>query len=369
MIVAEAVDSLGVEYSAEILRQAQQIWEHTEFLNALDVTDDDSRFDDEYVEKFLRVGITGVALCISKCQHDFEDTLRAFLKWNRLVGSRTNLVLVRTVGDLDRALRDRKLGVFWALDRMPVIRAIEPGYIRAFGDQEDALRLLYDLGLRMSQLANYGGNVFGDGAGEPRDAGLTELGELVIRSMNELGITVDLAHAGHRTCLEAIDTSEFPVVISHAGCRALTSHPRNIDDDVIAKAAARGGMIGLDLIGNHILVGGGPYRQPTIEDWLRHLDHVVELVGIDYVGFGPDSKNRSYTWEGSDRGMRAAFPRFFESEGRLGPKGELGFVKGMTNPLTWPAIFPALLARGYTREDIGKVMGGNFRRVLTATWH
>ncbi len=160
--------------------------------------------------------------------------------------------------------------------------------------------------------------------------GISSFGQQVVREMNRLGILVDLSHAGEKSFYDALEMSNQPIVCSHSSCRALCDHPRNLTDDQMRALAAKGGVMQITMY-NGFLVKDG---EATVLDALRHLEHAIEVMGIDHVGIGTD----------------------FDGDGG---------VRGMANSSELLNFTRLLLARGYSEQDIEKIWGGNFLRVMT----
>lgn len=181
----------------------------------------------------------------------------------------------------------------------------------------------------------------GSSQGENPSMGLTEFGRDIVREMNRLGIIVDLSHVSDQTFYDAIAVSSKPVVVSHSNARAIANHPRNISDDMLRALAKNGGVIGINFNGEFLrdqktgrLIPGA--SRPTMESILKQIDHVVQVAGIDHVGFGSD-------WDGG-----------------IKPPPGLTTAAGML------LIIEALRKRGYNEEQLRKICGENFLRVLEA---
>jgi len=197
------------------------------------------------------------------------------------------------------------------------------------------LRNLYRLGVRAIGLTWNERNDIADGAGEWRSAGgLTRFGVEVVQEMNRLGMLVDVSHLAEPSFWDVIKYSAQPIIASHSNARALCDHVRNLADDQIRALAAGGGVMGV--------VFAPAFVHPekaTLERILDHIDHVVELVGIDHVGLGSDFDGIGATPEGLDDVSRL------------------------------PAITVGLVERGYSEADIKKILGGNYLRVFKEVFH
>jgi microsomal dipeptidase-like Zn-dependent dipeptidase/anthranilate/para-aminobenzoate synthase component II len=159
--------------------------------------------------------------------------------------------------------------------------------------------------------------------------GISPFGKEVVREMNRLGIMVDLSHAAEKSFYDALDISQQPIVCSHSSCRALCDHPRNLTDDQMRALAEKGGVMQVTLY-NGFLVRDG---EATITDAMRHLDHAIDVMGIDHVGLGTD----------------------FDGDGG---------IRGLASSSELTHFTRQLMARHYSQEDIQKLWGGNFLRVM-----
>ncbi len=175
--------------------------------------------------------------------------------------------------DVERITGQGKIAAILALE------GAEP-----LGQDLSALRLFYRLGMRMLSFAWMRRTAFGDGAWENDSrGGLTRLGRDAVREMNRLGIIMDVSHASDQTTWDILETSSRPVIASHSNARALQVHPRNLTDEMIEAIAASGGLVGVVAVAGYI-----SDTEPTIARWADHVDHIVELAGIDHVGIGCD---------------------------------------------------------------------------------
>ena len=185
-------------------------------------------------------------------------------------------------------------------------------------------------GIVYMTLCHNGDNDICDSArGNATHNGVSAFGRQVISEMNRLGIMVDLSHAAEKSFYDALEMSTQPIVCSHSSCRALCDHPRNLTDDQMRALAAKGGVMQVTLY-NGFLVKDG---EATIEDAMRHLEHAIDVMGIDHVGLGTD----------------------FDGDGG---------IRGLANSSELIHFTHELMARGFSQEDIQKIWGGNFLRVM-----
>ncbi|MDX1647264.1 MAG: membrane dipeptidase [Longimicrobiales bacterium] len=231
----------------------------------------------------------------------------------------------------------------------------------------DRIDLLYGFGVRSLGITYSESNALGNGLKEDRDGGLTKFGRKAVERMNKVGILIDCSHCGDRTTLDTVEWSEKPIVLSHIGARTLWDSNRLAPDEVLEAVAEKGGVIGIECAPHTTLTKR--HRNHNLEAFMEHFEYVKALVGIDHVGFGPD------TVYGDHVGLHhtyAANLSIQESRGRGRPDQhfeEVRYVQGMENPTEGSHnILRWLVRHGYSDEEIAKVMGGNALRVMDAAW-
>ena len=226
----------------------------------------------------------------------------------------------------------------------------------------DRLDVLYGFGVRSMGITYSESNVLGSGLREAGDAGLTDFGRQAVERMNKLGILIDTAHCGDQTSLDTIEVSQQPTVISHAGARALWDTPRLKPDHVLEALASKGGVLGIEAAPHTTLTER--YPRHTLDSCMEHFEYAVRLLGIDHVGFGPD------TMFGDHVGLHRAYAAQLSVTKVLGNKSfqPVAYVDGLENPADFPNLVRWLVKHGYSDEDIAKVMGGNALRVLKQVW-
>lgn len=221
-----------------------------------------------------------------------------------------------------------------------------------FGNDLAGLRLFHALGMRMLSFAWMRRTAYADGAWEnDSGGGLTRLGKQAVAEMNRLGIIPDVSHLSDRSTWDVLEASSGPVIASHSNARALRDHPRNLTDEMIQAIATSGGLVGAVAVANYIAE-----PEATVAAWVDHIDHMVNLVGIEHVGLGFDFYDEIETM-GASHGISAWGP--------LVGLGQLA-VPGMS---AWPDVVNLtgeLRQRGYLEEGMAKIYGGNFCRVLAA---
>jgi membrane dipeptidase len=296
----------------------------------------------ERLERWRAAGISYLSINAGYDVVPWTLTLEAVSQYRHWIRTHPEfLVQVETVEDIHRARREGKLAVTFDLEGM-----------NALNGDIGMVDLYYRLGVRQMLFAYNRNNLAGGGCHD-EDIGLTDFGREVIREMNRVGMVVDCSHCSYRTSMEAIEASESPVIFSHANARELCDHERNIWDDQIKACAETGGVIGVTGVGIFL----GP-KGPTVEHLVEHIDHMVELVGADHVGFGMDSVLHAHKPNQSFTRSRVYWPE------RQYPNGGTGYVP----PEEAPRLTQALVDRGYSEQDIRGILGGNFLRVAETVW-
>jgi membrane dipeptidase len=193
----------------------------------------------------------------------------------------------------------------------------------------------YERGVRTASLTWNHANEFAGGIETPTQ-GLTERGRALVRRLSELGVVLDLAHASEQTWRDVLDEgASFSV--THANCRAVCDHPRNLADWQLEALAKRGGVLGLAALPFFV-----DPDVPTISRWLDHFDHAVAVMGIDHVGLGADFVDQ------------------------VTPKSRFA-LDGFTGPEHFPLLVTTLRERGYKGERLEALLSGNWLRILRET--
>ena len=257
--------------------------------------------------------------------------------------------------------------------KIALMIGIEGGH--AIEDSLDILRDFYRLGARYLTLTHVNTNNWCDSSGDTgKHGGLTEFGRDVVRTMNDLGMIVDVSHISDQAYAHVLETTRVPVVATHSSCRALCRHPRNMTDDMLRALAANGGICMINFFAAFVndavaqvlmksqkrirTAGAGGTEevpndttdwesylewfsalgcpQATLDDVLDHIVHAATVAGIDHVGIGSD----------------------FD--------GVPALPEGLQTAASLPAITERLLERGLSEPDVEKILGGNFLRVFEA---
>lgn len=207
------------------------------------------------------------------------------------------------------------------------------------------LRNFYRLGLRSMQLTWNFRNELGDGVWENRTkGGLTRFGVEVITEMNRLGMVVDLSHMNREGFFQSLEVATAPLIVSHANACALLDNPRNLGDDQLKAIAAQGGLVGIFALPDRVAK-----KDANLEDLLKHLDYMVELMGIEHVALGLDF-------------IKYDGPRTLKDQHH--PLHKRTYVKDFEEIEDMPKLIEGLARHGYKEKEIALILGGNSLRVF-----
>ena len=255
-----------------------------------------------------------------------------------------------------------RIAVVWSINGPPIV-----GELQNPAQELSWVRDWYHLGVRLMHLSYNRRNFIADGCAEPADGGLSDLGRELIREMNKVGIIVDVPHTGLRSSTEAAQCSEKPIMASHTAARALFDFIRCKDDATLKAIAEKDGLVGVYACPG--MLGGSD----DLNMMLDHIVYIAKLIGADHVGIGTDleyhhnwteeecrvacyknAEFNSYSWWGDwSRGPHAA-------------KNPMESSTGSLAWIVWPLWTVGLVMRGFSDEDIAKILGRNFLRVLAA---
>ncbi|KPU42336.1 membrane dipeptidase (peptidase family M19) [Oxobacter pfennigii] len=232
-------------------------------------------------------------------------------------------------------------------------------------NEVERVEILYGFGVRLMGITYSEANSLGSGLKEKNDGGLTALGYKVVERMNKVGMAIDCSHVGDKTTIDIINASTKPVIISHCGSRDLWNSRRLKPDDLLKACADKGGVIGIEAAPHTTLTLKN--REHTIDSFMEHFEHLVDVIGIDHLAFGPD------TLYGDHVGLHHAFASNLSiksSHEGTADFEEVEYVKGLENPTEASInIVRWLVKHNYSDEDIAKVLGGNIIRALKDNWY
>jgi membrane dipeptidase len=316
-------------------------------------TDIDKLPTADAVAEVARSGITAINFTVSDAT--FEGTIQNLAYVDALIEKYPAAFMpVRLTSDIARAKGEKKIGII-------------PGFQHAAFLEEnlDRIEMFRRLGVRIMQLTYNNRGIFGDGCLEPGNAGLSKAGLAAVHRMNELGVAVDVSHCGYRTTSGAIENSAVPVLVTHAGCAAVYTHPRNKPDNILRALADRGGYFGVYFM---------PYlcaspTVPTREHVLDHLVHAINVCGTDHVGIGSDGPIQKIVLTPE---QKASFEADIARRKQLGigAPGEdrYPYVPDLSGPDRMSIIATGLQQRGQPAAVAEKILGANFQRVLGEIW-
>lgn len=359
----------------------ERLFRDAPFVNASDLTTvgslpgypTGSNFNAEYIARLKQGRFTVVsASLVFWLYDDFYEAARRIHDFHRLAKRHPDdLRMVWNYADIAAAEAEGKIAI--------LMHAHTPSII---GNDLRRLEILQMLGLRIIGFSHQQRSLLAEGAGEDLhdgDGGLSRFGVAVLKEMNRLQMVADLGHASDQSILQAARISEQPIIVSHTCVRALSDHrspsllQRNISDDAIRAVADNQGVVGIMALTPHLLAEQSD-RKPSIELYLDHIEHVIDLAGIDHVGIGTETGHG--TTADTMRQVMA------EVTGRLGdntpaidtfravanlPPGTALVVPGMEDMSRAKYnLIGEMIRRGYSDEAIEKILGRNFLRVYQA---
>lgn len=228
------------------------------------------------------------------------------------------------------------------------------------------LQIMHRLGFRILQPTYNAPSLLGDGILTPKDKGITEQGRAWVHEMNRLGMLIDLSHCSHQTGAGFIAESADPVVFSHANAYALCPSPRNKPDDQIRAVAEKGGVTGAIAFPAVVRMD----QRPTLADYLDQIEYLINLAGIEHVSIASDiSEGTPVTREEWQQKMGPDGP-YAALTAMLGDwfNYDTRFTEGFESLAQTPRIWDGIVGRGYSEDDVEKVLGRNLLRVFRAVW-
>jgi membrane dipeptidase len=255
--------------------------------------------------------------------------------WEALAG-RDDFVVVQSGADLEPVKRGEKRGLVVTME----------GALPVGDDGFFNLHNFYRIGMRSITLFWFKANQTGDGINEDRQCGLTNYGKQLVKEMNRLGMLIDVSQGTPQTFWDIIELSTAPVVASHSNASGYHQHKRNLTDDQVKAIAGGGGLVGVSTYTAHVGASN-----PTLDDLIRHIDYIVNLVGPDYVCFGLNilpgdlADNRQFF-----AGANIEFTSLY--------------LPGLEDITKLPDAVERLEKLGYSKETVDKIAWGNVIRVL-----
>lgn len=294
--------------------------------------------------RYRASGVHAVSLTIARDGQDTEQSMRQLLlERAALLALPQEIVLASSSDDVLAARLSGRLAVtfnFQGTDPFcQGLHTVEP---------------YWKLGVRHALLTYNSRNAVGFGCHDTTDGPLTSYGTCLVQEMNRVGISVDLAHTGQRTAMDAIAVSHQPVIVSHALAHAVHPHPRNVSDTLIRAVAQSGGVIGAS--GTGLFLGD---LQASTEAFVRHIDHMVQLVGAEHVAIGLDFNYDAV----------AAIRRAREQPSIYPDAGYANTSMQIIEPERLAELPGRLADLGYRATDIDAILGLNWLRIAAKNWN
>jgi membrane dipeptidase len=300
----------------------------------------------------LRAGGIDAVNAANVLWENFAGAIDEIAAWNRRFAEHADLIRpVRTVEDIHAAKHEGRTGIIMGWQNTSPIE-----------DRLDYVEIFKQLGVGIMQLTYNTQNYAGSGYLEEHDGGLSGFGRELLDEMARVGILCDLSHVGDKTTADAIAYSPRPLCMSHVLPRALRDVRRNKPDELMLACADRGGLIGTSFFSPGLAAG----NDATVHDVLDAMEHVIGLVGEDYVGIGTDfSQGHArpgpwLLWANKDKGTARQLTEF--GSVKINKPAGVDRVSKLAN------LTAAMQARGWSAPTILKLLGGNWLRLLTDAW-
>lgn len=273
------------------------------------------------------------------------EGIRSFDAW--IDANPAQVLKATSVADLDRAEREGKIAVFYLIQNST-----------PFGKDLDMVDTFYGLGLRSVQITYNYQNWAGAGCKERTDAGVSEFGLQLIEKLNDTNMLIDCSHANMPTMADTIRASSTPVIVSHTGCMAVHENIRNTTDENLRLLADNGGVVGIDQIRPHITT----LKDGALQHYLDHIEHAVNVCGVDHVGIGSDRDHRYI-----DLTPEYLAELRSEQGANLNEADLPWFMPELNGPRRMETIWDGLKGRGHADGELEQIMGANVRRVYSET--
>jgi membrane dipeptidase len=307
-----------------------------------------------------RHGVTSYAATAWRPHANVEQAMEEGMFWHLVARQNPNIILVETAEDIRRAKREGKTSILIAAQGGDFI-----------GNRLHRIEAFYRLGLRMMLPAYNTTNLICDGALDRTSSGLTRFGQLVVDECNRVGLLLDCTHLGKQSSLEIIERSSAPCVFSHSNPNGVVPNPSNIDDDQIKACVDKGGIIGLAPWGPLVMKPDTDHW-PTVDDFIDHIDYVAQLTGgTDHIGIGTDMSLGTYPDHEHDPWGEPDYPDVAGRYGRLitsDVRSPMRALDGWWNYTQVTNFVDRMLARGYSEDDVRKILGENYLRVFEQVW-
>jgi len=315
------------------------------------------------IQSLVDGGLSGANLTFCGHMHNFARGMDSFFQHVKVIERNSERVrFCTTVRELEQCKKEGKVGI---------VAHFQDG--KPIEDNLDYLRLFQRMGLRILQLTYNVQNFIGAGCCERNDTGLSYFGLQVVEECNHLGILVDLSHCNHATAWDAIRHSKRPVAFTHVGIHRLCpAHGRNKPDDLLKAVVDTGGVVGIVWFPPFVKRDPETHQvlQATVNDVLNQMEYAIDLLGADHVGIGTDlsdynARTLEVPADSSIRWYRTLRPDVFGA----GPIDRYDpFPLGLDSHALMMNVTRGLVKRGYSDDDIRKILGGNWLRLLKDIW-
>jgi len=292
-----------------------------------------------------KAGLTAANITVSAHNEGFLKTIENIKEYYSAMDIHDEIILVRNYEDIINAHEKNKVGLILGFQTATSIE-----------DDLSNIKVFKNLGIRIVQLTYMGKNSLGSGCYESNDDGLTYFGKQTIRELNRIGLVVDISHVGWETARDAIKITKEPIILSHTNPYNLCKNKRNVPDDIIKKVANTGGCIGINA--HPALCHINENKRPTYKDYIKIIDYVVDLVGVDHVSIGMDLFDGFQKWQHFHWNRR--YDELYS---------QWDYTEGMKEETDIKKITEELYnSKKYSDKDIKKILGENILRIFKEIW-
>lgn len=301
-------------------------------------------YDKALLREILASGLNAIGVTLADPKfyekEGYDTTLQGIRDYDKYISENPDLLMKATsFDDLAKAKSSGKLAIYYLVQNTA-----------HFGRDLKRVEEFYGLGQRISQMTYNYQNWVGSGCKEKNGSGLTRFGYEMVEKLNDIGMLIDLSHANMHTMADTIKASNKRVHISHTACDAVNANERNTTDENLKLLADHGGLVGICQIREFIT----HLKSDNLEEYFKHIDHAVNVAGVDHVCIGSDRDHR----------VVELSPEYIAElkaeEGENMVTSHLPYyLEGLNGPHRMTTIWDGLVKRGYSEGDVEKIMGLN----------
>ena len=318
--------------------------------------DSEGALNENYQDQIRSTGLAAVKVSIGGSSGTYDDVHKMLDDYDREIAINDAIYMpINTVADIDAAFQSERVGIIKSFEAATMFEG-DPARVKEFAER----------GVKVMQLGYNKTSPFGAGVmSASGPLGLTEAGRHAIAQMEANSVLLDLSHAHEQTTMDALAMTTRSASLTHTGCDAIHSHPRNKSDKVLRQVAEGGGVVGI----YELSYLTPELTQTPLDAYLAHLQHALKVCGEDHVGVGSDALLLEFDTSPESRAQWDAINAARKEAGVAAPgEGPMPFVVGLNGPHRMHVIANELKKLGHGSSTIDKIMGQNFKRVFQDAW-